>query len=1246
MYRYLIIPLFFILTSLVPGDLTHSGHSLTWISVSESDRNGIMSDFFRFEGAVYGDRSPYLPYFVKRLSTSSTTSMEAEIVQPFYIEWEGEVPSGIAGLIGEKPEVRVNVLRSGNDVFAEISFIPIILKDGKIYLLKKFGIKITEQTETKSLMTPFAWKSGSMLASGKWVKIKTSRKGIYRIPFEKLSSLGFSDPSKVNVYGYGGYALPESLAGIPFDDMVVNATWQGKDGSGKDCLYFFSTGNVKWEYDPVSKRFRHQQNVYANESFYFLSTEGPRKNVAKFEPVTGQSVRSVNEYDDYVRYENELINLISSGSQWFGESFLRGTNRNFSLACPDAVTGMDARVTINAAGRSSGSSALDITINGSKQSGLVFNPVNTDDATTLYASEKQNSWSIPVSSGKIDVSIQYAATNNLSNAWLDYITVNWRRKLQMNGDELYFRDTGSMAGQDPVRYEVGGSASGMRVFDITQPEEIIEVPVTIEGTLMSFVRPSGGLREYVAFKPAGNFPEPDYVGDIPNQNLHGLDTPDFLIITHPDFLQISEEIADFHRTRDAMKVHVANTVQVYNEFGSGNPDATAIRNFIRMFYDRDKKIKYVMLVGDGSYDNRNIKGGSRAMITTYQSENSLVPTSSFVSDDYFVILDEGESVYNGLVDLGIGRLPVATQYEARIVAGKILSYYSANSLGMWRNIVTFIGDDGDGGLHMGDSESLANHVNSVHREFQTDKIYFDAYPVSSTPAGKRYPGVTDAINQRVRDGVLVLNYVGHANERFMADERVLDISTINAWTNKDKLPIFVTATCEFSRFDADETSAGEYILLNPNGGGIGLFSTTRVVYAYSNFLLSQNFYRYIFEKDVNGENYRMGDVMRLAKINTVNTLNKRNFSLLANPALRLSYPKYRVETTSLNNAGISETADTLSALSKVTIAGIITDISGQKLNNFYGTITSVVYDKEQRMNTLGNSGQTPFSYKVQNNVIYKGQTTVRNGEFSFSFVIPKDISYNIGKGRILYYAENGSEDANGFFEGFYIGGSSGGQVVDNEGPEIELYMDDTSFQSGDETSQNPLLIARLFDENGINTVGSGIGHDITAVLNEDYSKVYILNEFYKSDQDEYRSGTIEFPFRNLPPGEHSLKLKAWDVANNSTEAEIKFVVTGDFMIESVTNYPNPLTDHTYFVFTHNQPDATFRTLIEIFDMTGKRVDMVQVTTSSSGKTSTPLRWSPGEKGLRLRGGVYPFRITIRSDDGRLAAKSGRFTISP
>ena len=577
-------------------------------------------------------------------------------------------------------------------------------------------------------------------------------------------------------------------------------------------------------------------------------------------------------------------------------------------------------------------------------------------------------------------------------------------------------------------------------------------------------------------------------------------------------------------------------------------------------------MKYVLLLGDGSFDNRNIRSGNKNFIPTFQSDNSLNPTSSFVTDDYFVILDADESVYNGAVDLGIGRIPASTVFEAELVVEKILNYYSPEALGDWKNVVCFIGDDEDGNLHMKDSERLASLVNANHKEFITDKIYLDSYKEEVTPAGESYPDVTEAINNRVKDGVLVLNYVGHANNRFMADERVLDISDVNTWSNADNLPIFVTATCEFSRFDADETSIGEYILFNPNGGGIGLFSTTRVVFAYSNYLLSRSFYEFIFEKDENGKRYRMGDVIRLAKINTINTTNKRNFSLLGDPALKLSYPTGKVVTTAINGQDAGSDPDTIGALQNINVEGYIADFSDNKLNDFTGEITLTIYDKEIVMKTLGNGGETPMNFNVQENIIYKGLASVNNGDFSFSFVVPKDIAYNLGKGKIIYYATDNTNDAGGAFDNFVIGGSSEAQVPDNSGPEIQLYMDSPAFTNGGETSKSPTLLAYLSDENGINTVGSGIGHDITAVLDNDFSNVLVLNDYYQAIIDDYTSGTVSFPMKDLAVGKHSLILKAWDVANNSSEVEIEFEVSGEFKISQVNNYPNPMNDYTFFIF--------------------------------------------------------------------------------
>ncbi len=838
--------------------------------------------------------------------------------------------------------------------------------------------------------------------------------------------------------------------------------------------------------------------------------------------------------------------------------------------------------------------------------------------------------------------LNYTALNNLAEAHLDFISVSYRRQLQLQDEQLIFRDTRSTGPGRIAQFQLTGATSATRVFDITKPTEIFEVASSVIGNELLFRRPADTLSEYVAFNPGGNFPEVEFVEEVANQNLHGLSVPEFIIITHPDFISASNQIANFHRNLEAMQVEVVTTAQVFNEFGNGQPDAAAIRNFIRMLYNRSNNLKYVMLVGDGSFDNRNLTGANKAFVPTYQSVNSLLPTSSFVTDDFFVILDPGESVLNGTVDLGIGRLPVSSQVEAATVAGKIVNYYSESSLGNWRNVVVFIGDDEDGGLHMSDSERLANLVNSNHKSFITEKIYFDAFPASYV-GGKSYPGVTEAINRRVREGALILNYVGHANDRFLADERVLDISTINAWTNRDRLPIFVTATCEFSRFDASETSAGEYILLNPNGGGIGLFSTTRVVFAYSNYLLSRSFYQAVFEKNSNGERYRMGDIMRLAKINTINTVNKRNFTLLANPALRLAYPRYQVVTKTINGSDANGAAITTGALSKVTITGEITDDKGSKISGFNGTITPVVYDKAQMVKTLGNGGQTPVTYKSQQNIIYSGPATVTNGAFTFSFYVPKDISYATGNGRILYYADNGTDDASGAFENFLIAGSAA-TSADNRGPDIQLYINNTDFVSGSVTGRNPILIAHFFDESGINTVGTGIGHDITLVVNNNQTNVIVLNSYYKAAIDDYTRGSLVYPLGNLPVGKHTLKVKAWDVANNSSEAEIEFEITSDFYIESAMNYPNPLRDYTQFVFTHNQPDTSMPVQFEIFDISGRLVDRWETVVSSFANKSAPVRWSLSERGLQLPSGIYMYRIVIRSPEGQFAKYSGKMVI--
>lgn len=1160
-------------------------------------------------------------------------------------EIDQKLPENILKSIPGEIVPKTHFLKSGSDRKLELSLLALKQENGKVYRLISFDIKQIPVPETKSAVSKTqSWESSSVLSSGKWKKISVSKKGIYKIPYSKLTEWGFSQPSKVNVFGSGALELSEDPGEIAYDDLNQSAVWRNTNG-GEECLFFYAPGATKWALDSNGD-FRHQNNDYTDKGYFFLSENvGNSKNVELLPEISETPTNSVSGFDEYSFIENDLYNLLplGSGKQWFGEKFSNGTTRNFTFEPTDVEPGATASVFINAAARSYAASSMEVSAGSTTAGTVSFSAVNTSDTYGLYADEENARFPVSVTTGTLTFSLKYVAANSNAEAWVDYLELNYRRQLKAGSDAVFFRDKSSVGNGNVTEFSVTNAGSSTKILDVTELNDPKEISTKLSGTNLSFKRLSDELREYVVFKTDGNFPVPSLEGEVENQNLHGLSAPEFLIISHPNFMAPAEELANFHREYDGMSVEVVNVEKVYNEFSSGSKNVTGIRNFIKMFYDRGSTLKYVLLFGDGSYDNKGINSGSNNFMPTYQSDNSLTPTSSFVTDDYFVMLDAGETMYEGAIDLGIGRIPSSTLYEAQLVVDKIKRYYEPEALGSWRNMVTFIGDDEDSGLHMKQSEELADSVNKNSNAFITDKIYLDAYVQQVTPSGERYPDVNDAINERVKDGVLILNYTGHANERYLAHEQVLTISDINSWTNANTMPIFVTATCEFSRFDADETSAGEYVLLNPNGGGIGLFSTTRVVYATANFKLNKSFFNYIFDNDENGDHYRMGEVMRLAKVSIGNSINKRNFSLLADPALRLTYPKYNVITETINTQDANAETQNIGALQKVTVTGYVADAFGNQIDDFNGTLVPTVYDKEVSMQTLGNGGEKPVTFKVRENIIYKGKSSVKNGAFSFSFVVPKDILYNQGTGKIMYYADNGEEDAHGAFENFNIGGA-GSSITDNDGPDIEVYLDSENFRSGDKTGKNPVLLANLSDENGINTVGTGIGHDITAVIDRDYSNVFVLNNYYQASTDDYTSGSIAYQLSNLSTGKHTLTLKVWDVANNSTEVEIEFEVTSDLLIRDISNYPNPASEYTYFVFEHNQNDATLDVIFDIYDRSGRSVDRFQTTVSSSNGTTSPVRWDLAESKIALTSGVYIYRAIVKNSAGTISSKSGKMMI--
>lgn len=1196
-----------------------------------------------FEGGVVLDQSR-LPYWLESFDLDSPAS-KAVVYDAVY----EPVPDSLISLndsIGSDLKFKSEIGSSGGRSVLRLTIFPFVRKDNRIRKLVEFSVSITENTiQLKSATVGYNWKTKSVFATGNWVKIKTKDKGVYRITYDQLKQWGFSNPDQVAMYGNGGYALPVLNKDIQFDDLSLYPVLKGKDSAGKDCLFFYSTGNVRLSADTKTGILAHKQNCYATETYFYLSDQGNVKTIEKATELSATADRQVGSFTNYAFYEKEDRNLMSSGSRWFGEQFSAGQSQTISLALDNPDLTKPVQFAVSAAARSSSSSFMNVIVNGKSLSDISFPLVYVTDPTAVYASDQVVTFSDLVSSKSLQFKLAYTAYSSSSYAWLDYISVNYQSLLSMSGDVYPFRGKGAEATIAVSEFVLNGASSSTRIIDVTDFNNVSEVPAINSGGQLKFKSNAAETREYVAFNTSGTIPAPELVGTVANQNLHGASIPELIIVSNPALESEANKLADFHRNNDGMSVEVVAPDIIYNEFSGGLPDPSGLRNYFRMCYEMGKQagtnnLKYILLMGDGSYDNRNILAKNRNLLPTYQSENSLSPTESFVTDDFFVFLDTDEGGAQGIVDLGIGRIPANTLDDAKSVVDKIENYYKATSIGNWRNVVTFIADDGDISTHMSQAESLAELVNNTYPAFFTDKIYLDAYKQVSSSGGEKYPDVNAAITNRVKQGTLVMNYTGHANEKYLADENVLDISTIKSWSNYNKLPVFVTATCEFSRFDADETSAGEEILFNQTGGGVGLFSTTRLVYSGANFRLNEKFFNYIFEKDKQGKNLRLGDIMQKAKAAANTGTNQLNFTLLADPAMQLANPAYQVKTISINGKNVELQTDTIGPLSVVTIKGYVADYNGGKVDSFNGEIIPAVYDKALKVETLGNAGETPMSYSVQNNLIYKGLATVKNGEFEFSFIVPKDVSYKIGKGKILYYAYNELVDAKGYFDGFSIGGGATGAATDSKGPVVELFLNSGSFKDGDQVSASSVLIANISDETGINTSGTGIGHDITAVLDGDYTNIMVLNEYFQADKDDYTSGKIVFPLTDLAEGEHIIKLKVWDVLNNSSEVEIRFVVKDDFRIESAVCYPNPMWEQAYFKFTHNQPDEAFDVTLEVFQGNGSLVDSFQTKVGSLGLESLPFEWVPADRQVKMRAGVYIFRITATSN-GKKASGSGR-----
>lgn len=1116
------------------------------------------------------------------------------------------------------------------------------------------------QTDDESVTHTYAEQS--VLSSGRWIKVRIEQSGLYKISYETLQQQGI-DPNNARVFGYGGAMLQQSFLKAKKDDLPEVASYQYKGADNifnqGDYLIFYAQGPISWAW--TGTRLKHTINPYSQYGYYFITSDaGTNKRIEKEANQNTEYSATVTTFQDYKLHELELINLndrtgkAGAGREFYGEEIGAKKTLTLDFDFPNIVGSEQMSVVTSFVNTATEATTCRVSINGETVQTLSLTALKAGDFNIRGIEKSAFNQFYSDGSRSQRLSLTYNANSTAATGFLNYIELSACRQLRLNNGVLYFNNTKNL-GKQYVKYVISGCNSNTHIWNITDPTNAYEVDAQLSNDELSFVEYAETLQQYVAITIGQtDIPEPTIIGLVGNQNLHSLRGIEYVVITNEAFLSQANALANAHSQYDGLTVAVVTDQQVFNEFSSGTPDATAFRWLMKMLYDRSKKEdskapRYLQLVGDGTFDNRKLlKTSGNNFILTYQAVNSLNETASYASDDYFCFLDdnEGSSDMSSTMEISVGRLPVNNETEANSIVNKLVHYIQNPTYGNWKNQLIFLGDDGDNGIHLRCADRSAELVRTNNKNFVVNKIFLDAYQQEVTASGERYPLAQNRLQNLLSKGSLFFNYSGHASYTNITSENILHVNDIRQMTNKNQ-GLWMFVTCNFSQFDATTISAGEESILNPNGGALCMFSSCRTVFASENEILNKYVCEALFANR-NNPNYSntIGDAIRIGKNQQLTTENKLPYILLGDPAIRLHYPTdYTIQTDSITSQDARQ--DTIKALSINTIKGKITTHDNQPLTDFNGKIQITIYDKMQQVSTSDNDESDPdkkFNYRFNDypNTLYNGEVDVVDGEWECTFMMPKDIKYNYGAGRIVYYAYdsiNGYE-ANGYYEDFVIGGSSDYEITDTQGPDIQLYLENPNFQDGGKVSEQPRLFAHIYDENGINTIGIGIGHDILLTIDADPNQSYIMNDYFVAQSNSYQAGDISYRLLTLPDGNHSLTLRAWDLLNNSTTARLNFgVVTGlDPVIFSVLTYPNPITTDQTLCITiqHDRPDAIHYLEIEFYDLNGKK----QYTYSQQGAEQVRIPVS----GCHLSSGMYIYRVKIKTATSEYVSQNGKLII--
>ena len=1091
----------------------------------------------------------------------------------------------------------------------DISFVPLVKRDGRYQKLVSFMLRVKTQAKQQdgasarvqslagsrfqASSASSRYASNSVLANGRWVKISVDNTGIYQLTSQFIRNAGFSDLSKVKVYGYGGALQPESLTGDYLqstDDLKELPTCV----SGGRKL-FFAVGPVNWASATTKQRVR---NNYSEKGYYFLTEDGTAPATIDEATFTAQYANHPNNYHSIV--EPEEYSWYHGGRNLFGKATLGSSPLVYTIDAPVSSAKMSVAFTYN------GYCSVDVLVNGVKV-------------------------------GNLDVSAATVAAK----------TVNFPNSGQP--------DYASMA-ETTWEFDVTNLNVGENTVTLKRASNAL-TSMRLDNIILTFTEPKS-----LGSLSSTGYPEPTKVEVVANQNLHADGQTDMVIIipTSLKLLAQAERLKALHEQKDGLRVRIVAANQLYNEFSSGTPDASAYRRYMKMLYDRagnnlDDMPKYLLLLGDGAWDNRMLTSEWKGVspddfLLCYESEESFSVVYCYVSDDFYCLLDDEEviSKYTGKPDVAVGRIPARTADEAKIAVDKIVDYRNNVNAGSWQNLVCMMGDDGDGNQHMDAAEAVSKVISKEHPSMNIKKIYWDAYTRQASSTGLSYPDVTRIVKQQMRDGALIMNYNGHGSSYCLSHEMTLKLADFGEATSM-RLPLWFTASCDVTPFDGQGENIGEKALFNKKGGAIAFIGTTRTVWMGQNRTMNLVLMSELLKTNDKGQIVPMGEAFRQTKVKLVEgplkdwSVNKLNYVLLGDPALALAAPTLEAVVDSINGEQVQTGAKTqLKAGARVTVSGYV---KGQ--SNYNGVATIVVRDVEEEITCKGNSTDDVFVFKDRPSTIYTGSDSVRNGRFTFTFAIPRDITYSQDAGQIIVYTVNNEKTlmANGIDESFAMYGTAdtGNTGI---GPSIFCYLNKRSFKNGDTVNSTPYFYAELADDDGLNAVGSGIGHDIELIVDGDMSKTYVLNSYFQYDFGDYCKGTIGFSIPELEEGEHKLMLRAWDVLNNSSKAEINFVVDPKLTPElmNIICVRNPASTNTRFLITHDRIGSQMDFVLEIFDTSGRilwRRSETGVPTDQTYAIDWDLTTSSGS---RLRTGVYLYRVLISSNGSSQASAAQKLIV--